>query len=174
MTQLKDNTVRGTYGNPTVHKNDDAVLKLGSFCSIAKGVQIILGGNHRMDWVTTFPFSILWESAKEIKGHPQTKGNVVIGNDVWIGLNVIILSGVTIGNGAVIGAGSIVVNDVGAYEIYAGNPARFIRKRFTEEQIRQLQEIQWWNFSDGKITNLLPLMLSTDIDKFIIEVKKLK
>jgi chloramphenicol O-acetyltransferase type B len=90
---------RDTYGDPTIHASrEGASLRVGSFTSIAYEVQIFLGGEHRIDWVTTFPFNVLWEEAKHISGHPKTKGNVVIGHDVWIGVEAIILSGVTIGD----------------------------------------------------------------------------
>jgi len=168
MTLSEYKVGRETYGSPTVHKDGKgATLKVGSFCSFARGVHIILGGNHRTDWITTFPFNVLWESARGIEGHPQSNGDVVIGNDVWIGHNVTILSGVTIGDGAAVGAASVVTKNIGAYEIWAGSPARFIKKRFSEDHIRELINIKWWTFPDQKIKKLLPLMLSTDIKKFL-------
>jgi acetyltransferase-like isoleucine patch superfamily enzyme len=94
---------------------DNAKLTVGNFCSIGNSVNIYLGGNHRTDWVTTYPFGhILQEKfdAFNGKGHPATKGDVVIGNDVWIGDNVTIMSGVTIGDGAVIANNSHVVKNV--------------------------------------------------------------
>ena len=78
---------RGTYGAPKImYEDSSATLKVGAFCSIGAWVTIYLGGNHRVDWITTYPFSVFRDSAKHIKGHPATKGDVVIGNDVWIGL----------------------------------------------------------------------------------------
>lgn len=74
-----------------------------------------------------------------------------IGNDVWIGNRVMIKAGVKIGDGAVIGMGSIVTHDVGAYEIWAGNPARLIRKRFDEETINELMKTKWWEWEDQRI-----------------------
>ena len=74
-----------------------------------------------------------------------------IGNDVWIGAKCIILSGRIISDGAVIGTGSVVTHDVGPYEIWAGNPAKLIRKRFDEETIRKLLAIEWWNWDDKKL-----------------------
>ena len=86
-----------TYGKPQIMSwGEGAKLKVGSFCSFAEDVKVFLGGEHRTDWVTTYPFNILWESAKNFTGHPFTKGDVVIGNDVWIGDGAIILSGVSI------------------------------------------------------------------------------
>jgi acetyltransferase-like isoleucine patch superfamily enzyme len=74
---------------------------MGAFCSVASGVQILLGGEHRPDWVTTYPFSALWAKGRHLPGHPASKGDVVIGNDVWIGAEAMILSGVTIGDGRI-------------------------------------------------------------------------
>ena len=131
-----------TYGKPRVHHwGENATLQIGKFCSIAENVNIYLGGNHRIDWITTYPFSALTQyfpMAKGIVGHPTTKGNVVIGNDVWIGNGATIMSGVTIGDGAVIGTMAVVAKDVKPYEIVVGNPARLIKKRFNDETIAKL------------------------------------
>ena len=102
-----------TYGFPTVYDwNDGTRLVIGKFCSIARGVKIYLGGEHRMDWVSTFPFSEFFDEAKDVKGHPASKGDVIVENDVWIGGHATILSGVTLGNGCVVGAGSVVAKSV--------------------------------------------------------------
>lgn len=159
---------RGTYGSPSVPSwGEEATLKIGAFCAIAAGVVIFLGGEHRSDWVTTYPFSALWPSAANIKGHPGTKGTVTIGNDVWIGYGVTILSGVTVGDGAVLGAHCVVAQDVRPYEIVAGNPAKHIRFRFSPETIAALEKIAWWNWPDQQIEEALPLLLSGDVPAFI-------
>lgn len=147
--------------------NPQSTLKIGRFCSIASDVTIILGNEHRPDWVTTYPFNRILDEFNELKGHPATKGNVTIGNDVWIGYHVLILSGVTIGDGAVVGAGSVVTKDIEPYAIVAGNPAKLIRKRFDEKTINMLLKIQWWNWSLQRIKENVPLMLSKNIEKFI-------
>ena len=95
--------------------------------------------------------------------------SVLIGNDVWIGLNAIILSGVQIGNGAVIGAGSVVVKNVPAYSIVAGNPAKVIGSRFSIEIIAKLEKIKWWNWPHDRVIKALPQLLSNSIDEFISE-----
>jgi acetyltransferase-like isoleucine patch superfamily enzyme len=157
-----------SYGKPLiVDWGQESTLSVGKFCSIADGVRILLGGEHRPDWVTTYPFNIFFEEAKSIGGHPKTKGNVTIGNDVWIGRDAMILSGVTIGDGAVVAAGSIVVKDVEPYSIVGGNPAKQIRFRFSPETIEALLAIQWWNWPESKIVESLPMLLSEGVEEFV-------
>jgi acetyltransferase-like isoleucine patch superfamily enzyme len=160
-----------SYGAPTVMEwGEGAKLTIGKFCSIAEKVTIFLGGNHKTEWISTYPFSALselWEEAQGIVGHPATKGDVTIGNDVWIGYGVTILSGVTIGDGAVIGANSVIAKDIEPYSIVAGNPFKVIKKRFSEEQIETLLKIQWWEWDISKIRRALPYLCSDRIDTFL-------
>ena len=159
-----------TYGTPTIFwKNDDAKLIVGNFCSIADGVKIYLGGNHRTDWVTTYPFGHTNQHIFKFNGHghPSTKGDVIIGNDVWIANNVTIMSGVTIGDGVVIANNSHVVKNVEPYSLVGGNPAKLIKYRFTKEQIENLLEIKWWDWDDDKINKYTPLLCNNNIDDFI-------
>lgn len=166
---------RGTYGIQEIQNwGEGAEFKIGAFCSVASGVKIFLGGEHRTDWVTTFPFNILWKSTLDISGHPKTKGDVIIGNDVWIGTDAIILSGVVIGDGAVVGARSVVTKNIEPYTIYAGNPARKIGRRFEDRIIQELLDLKWWDFRDRDIEKLLPLMLNDDIQLFIRKARMLK
>jgi len=159
-----------TYGDPEVKNwNNQATLVIGKFCSISGNVTIFLGGEHRYDWVTTFPFNIFFKEFSYIKGHPATKGNVIIGNDVWIGAHALILSGVKIGDGAVIGARSVVTKDVEPYAIVAGNPARIIGMRFDQETINSLLKIKWWDWDLQRIKNNIPFLLSNELKKFIEE-----
>jgi acetyltransferase-like isoleucine patch superfamily enzyme len=158
-------------GNPKVfYQNNDAKLVVGKFCSIASSVTIYLGGNHRVDWVTTYPFGhINQDKFTDFNGvgHPSTKGDVIIGNDVWIASDVTIMSGVTIGDGAVIANNSHVVKDVEPYSMVGGNPAKLIKYRFTKEQIEKLLEIKWWDWDDDKINKYTPLLCNNNIDDFI-------
>ncbi len=155
-----------TYGAPLIlFENEDSNLFIGKFCSIANGVTIFLGGNHRIDWVTTYPFNKLPEyfpEARGIVGHPATKGDVRIGNDVWIGRGVIIMSGVTIGDGAVIAAGSVVSKNIGDYELWGGNPAKFIKKRFSDTEIENFKRIRWWDWEITKIKKYLNYLCSNN------------
>jgi len=158
-------------GKPTISwQNKDGRFYIGNFCSVASNLKVYLGGNHRIDWVTTYPFGHINQRIFNVfdgKGHPSTKGDVVIGNDVWIADNVTIMSGITIGDGAVIAANSHVVKDVQPYSLVGGNPARHIKYRFSQDQITKLLEIQWWNWEDDKINRFSPLLCNTDIDTFI-------
>lgn len=164
---------RHTYGHEQIvvhHWGEPTELRIGNFCSIADRVHVFLGGNHRTDWVTTFPFSILvdsWPQGAGIEGSPATNGDVVIGNDVWIGSNATILSGVTIGDGAAVGANSCVTEDVEPYAIVAGNPARTVRHRFTPDVVERLCEVRWWDWDDERIADFIPLLCSPDMDRFL-------
>lgn len=138
-----------SYGAPIVHQwGADGHLKVGRYCSIGGGVEVLLGGNHRIDWATTYPFNAIRPEAAHIQGHPATKGDIVIGNDVWLGQKCVIMSGVTIGDGAVVAAHAVVAKDVPPYTVAGGNPAKPIRRRFTEEQILSLLDIRWWDWPD--------------------------
>jgi len=159
---------RGSYGDLEVRSwKEGATLEIGAYCSLAAGVKIFLGGEHRTDWVTTYPFPALWkERAGHFSGHPRTRGNVIIGNDVWVGAEAVITSGVTIGDGAVVGMRSLVTRDVPPYTIVAGNPARPLRRRFDDAQIERLLEIAWWNWPEERIERFLPLLLADRINEF--------
>jgi len=163
---------KGSYGNPTIHSwGEGTRLWIGAYCSIADGVQIFLGGEHRTDWITAYPFSTFWEAAKQIAGHPYSKGDVVIGNDVWIGTEAFILSGVKIGDGAVIGARTVVTKDVPPYAIVAGNPARVVKMRFDDETVARLLAIQWWTWDNTRIEKALPLLLNSDMEAFLLSAE---
>jgi acetyltransferase-like isoleucine patch superfamily enzyme len=165
--------LRGKYSYGAVDikaRDNDAILIIGNFCSLAEGLKTYLGGNHRPDWVTTYPFGHVYKDIFNNfngYGHPSTKGDIIIGNDVWIGANVTIMSGVTIGDGAVIANNSHVVKNVEPYSLVGGNPAKFIRYRFTQEQIEKLLKIKWWYWDDDKINKFTPLLCNNNIDEFI-------
>ncbi|HWA73958.1 MAG TPA: CatB-related O-acetyltransferase [Polyangiaceae bacterium] len=160
-----------TYGLPNAMEwGNDGKLFIGKYCSIAGGVTILLGGNHRPDWVTTYPFTAVldtWPEAKGIAGHPSTRGDVRIGNDVWLGQHSTILSGVTIGDGAVVATCSVVTRDVPPYAIVGGNPAQLIKYRFSEAVIASLLEIKWWDWPESYVRSVLPQLVSADIETFL-------
>lgn len=164
-----------TYGKPNVYDwSDGGKLLIGKYTSIADEVTILLGGNHRTEWLTTYPFSALperWPSAKDIKGHPYSKGDVVIGNDVWIGNGATILSGVTIGDGAVIAARAVVSKNVEPFTIVAGNPAKVIKKRFSKKVIKRLLSLRWWDWSDSEVASNVSILMSSDFDMLKNRIK---
>lgn len=136
-------------------------LIIGKFCALASGVKFIMnGGNYQLNSFTTFPFAIFgngWENAPH--DFPN-RGDTVIGNDVWIGYEALIMPGIKVGDGAVIGAKAVVTKDVAPYAIVAGNPAKLITKRFDEQAIETLLELQWWNWDLKKITENIPVLCS--------------
>lgn len=142
---------RFTYGAPKVLTfPSGSRLRIGSFCSIADEVTILLGGNHDSGRVSTYPFNALFDK-DGLPPHETSNGDVVIGHDVWIGYGATILSGTWIGDGAVVGAGSVVSGSVAPYAIVAGNPARLLRHRFDEKTVRRIQELSWWDWPTEKI-----------------------
>jgi len=152
---------RHSYHRPRVRwfYGDDAVVRVGNFSSIAESAVILLGGNHPIDWVTTFAIRAQFGLPGAYKdGSPRSRGDITIGNDVYIGLEARILSGVRIGDGAVIGAYSVIAKDVRPYAIMVGNPAREVRRRFTDDQVERLLRIAWWNWSDEQITAAVDLL----------------
>jgi virginiamycin A acetyltransferase len=136
-------------------------LIIGKFCMIASDVTFIMNGaNHLHESVSSYPFAIFgngWENAMEGKSYP-TKGNTIIGNDVWIGYDATIMPGVKIGDGAIIATKAVVTKDVAPYSIVGGNPAKEIKKRFSQEEIEFLLDIQWWDWSMEKITKYVQLL----------------
>lgn len=143
---------------------------IGKFCSIGENLLIFLGGNHRVDWISTYPFMSFhkwFPEAASLPGHPAGKGNVVIGNDVWIGADVTIMSGVTIGDGAVIGTKAVVAKDVPPYAIYVGNPARLARYRFDEQTIQKLLELRWWDWPIERIRKHVHLLCNSSYDALL-------
>jgi acetyltransferase-like isoleucine patch superfamily enzyme len=156
-----------TYGRPKVRfPESGARLTIGRYGSIADGVEILLGGNHRTDWATTYPFPALpglWPEAAAIEGSHTTRGDVTIGHDVWLGSQAMILSGVTIGTGAVVAARAVVTRDVPPYAIVGGNPARVLRPRFDEADVASLLASRWWDRPREEVVQLLRALMSDRI-----------
>lgn len=135
------------YGSSLLHTNLGSFSSIGFDCTIG-------GGRHPVDWVSSSP--VFYSKNNSLKTSFAEKPfdeyvQTNIGNDVWIGSRTRIKGGVTIGDGAIVGMGSIVTKDIPPYEIWAGNPARFIRKRFDDETIEKLQKLQWWNWDEDKL-----------------------
>jgi hypothetical protein len=159
---------RGTYGVPKVwtFAHEEARLIIGNYSAV-DGTHL-LGGQHAIKHVASYPFRIFWDlpGAGE-DGNPAKRGDIVIGADVWCTFGTWVLSGVTIGHGAVVATGAVVTKDVPPYAIVGGNPAKIIRYRFSEEQIAALLEIKWWDWPEEEIREAVPYIASEDIDRFI-------
>lgn len=154
----------GSYGLPNVHDwNEGSTLKIGAFCSIAANVDIFLGGHHYIQWVTTYPLPTMLAQRAPIPPYGFSRGDVVIGNDVWLCSNSMVLSGVSIGHGAVVAAGSVVTRDVEPYSVVAGNPARHVKWRFDEQTRAALLDIAWWDWSLDEITAQSALLCSDNV-----------
>lgn len=156
-TNNKLNAGNMSFHNGNFNIEGGEQVKIGNYCAFGKNITIITN-NHDYNFPAiqyTFYrkfFGIDHPGiSNDISSKSFSKGPVIIGNDVWIGHNVTILSGVTIGNGAILGNGSIVTKNVEDYSIVAGVPAKFIKKRFTDDVIQFLMEIEWWNWDEKKI-----------------------
>jgi virginiamycin A acetyltransferase len=143
-------------------------LVIGKFCAIARGVKFIMNGaNHKLGGFSTYPFQIFgngWEQATPPSGELPYKGNTEIGNDVWIGFDALIMPGVKIGNGAIIAARAAVVDDVPAYTIVGGNPARPIKPRFDTATITARETLAWWDWPVEKISRNLTAIVGANLE----------
>jgi len=144
-------------------------LVIGKFCAIATGVTFIMNGaNHALTGFSTYPFNIFghgWEEGFDVATiEAGFRGDTIVGNDVWIGHEATIMPGVTIGDGAIVAAKSVVVADVPPYAIVGGNPAKPIRRRFSDESIAELLTIRWWDWSTDRITRNLDAIRGADLE----------
>ena len=165
--------------DPTLFENNNVLyhypinhdkLQIGKFCSIACGAKFLFNSaNHTLSSLSTYPFPLFFEEwgleKKDVTNAWDNKGDIVIGNDVWIGYEAVILAGVTIGDGAIIGTRAVVTKDVPPYTIVGGVPAKSIKKRFSEETISALLEIQWWNWSKERIARNIGAIQSGNIEQ---------
>jgi virginiamycin A acetyltransferase len=142
-------------------------LIIGRYCALAAGTRFIMnGGNHRTVGISTFPFTIfpewrgLWEGELDF----PSRGDTVVGNDVWIGYDTLIMPGVRIGDGAVVASRSVVTSEVPPYAIVGGNPARLIRQRWDDATIERLLAIRWWDWPVERVTEAIPLISQADVD----------
>ncbi len=145
---------------------DKNVSSIGKFCSIAYNTRIGLGG-HPVDWLSTHPFAYHknYGFVTEDRSWSDESEETIIGNDVWIGANSTILAGIKVGDGAIIGAHSLVNKDVEPYSIMVGSPARCIRYRHSDEIIKRLKEIKWWDMPKEDLVRCTSVM--NDPEEFI-------
>ena len=160
-----------TYGRPDCRYQSfgNTKLKIGKFCSIAPDVRIFLAGEHPTTTVSTYPFNYMFNDGDKLPRNNGSKGDIVIGNDVWIGDGVLILSGVTIGDGAVIAARAVVTRDVVPYSIVGGVPAKIIKMRFNQLTIQELLKIACWDWPIEKINDEIALLSSENLNDFILK-----
>lgn len=167
-------TGRYTYfdGRPTVtsFSGDTGLVHIGAFCSIARNVEFVVGGQHRVDWATTFPLRVYFGLPGLLRdGHPAPRPDIEIGNDVWIGTGACILSGAAVGDGAVVGARSVVTKAVRPYAVVAGNPAREIRRRFDDDTVDRLLALAWWTWPLDRILASVDLLCSPNVERLLDE-----
>ncbi len=141
-----------------------ARLRIGRFGAIATAVRFMFpDAMHAMEGPSTYPFGILgggFLGALPFADYPFKPGrDTVVGHDVWIGLEALVMPGVRIGHGAVIGARSVVASDVPDYAVVAGNPARVVRRRYSEEEAARLVAIGWWNWPVARVARAIPLLV---------------
>ena len=167
-----------SYGAPRVKRwGRGDHLEIGPYCSIADDVTILLGGNHRTDWISTYPFSDFSDLFPNASEHPSTltsPGGITIGADVWIGTGATVLPGIEIGVGAVIAARTVVRASVPPYAIVAGNPSELRRYRFDQVTIERLLSSRWWELPHAQVDQLSKLLLSDDVEGFLDAVRLLR
>jgi acetyltransferase-like isoleucine patch superfamily enzyme/acyl carrier protein len=161
-----------SHGWPDV-RTFGAKLKVGKYCSFAKGSTFVLGGQHPSKAVTTFSLESVF-GGKMPASREESRGDIVVGSDVWVASNALVLSGVTIGDGAVVGMGAVVLADVPPYAIVFGNPARIVAKRFSDEEITELLELRWWDLDFEQVAALRPLLEESDVSAFLIACRKIR
>lgn len=154
--EIGDNS--SVWGPNTIVTAKINKVSIGKFCSIARNVSI-QEYNHKIDTLSTYHINANLLS-QPISKDLYSNGSISIGNDVWIGAGAVILSGVTIGNGAVIGANSVVTKDIPPFAIVGGNPTKIIKFRFSDETIKEIQELSWWDWSKDKIKENASLFIN--------------
>jgi acetyltransferase-like isoleucine patch superfamily enzyme len=159
----------GTYGTPAVHVyfGDTNRVIVGNYSSLADGVEFMVGANHTIDSVTSWPVLECFALPGAWELMPWSKGDIIVGNDVWIGRGAKILSGVTIGDGAVIGAYSVVTRNVRPFAIVAGNPAVEHRRRFEDHIVNRLLAIRWWDWPLDVARERAKALASRDVVSFV-------
>jgi len=149
---------------PYLHPGGPEHLYIGRYGQFAHGVRFITSSaNHPLNWFTTYPFAVFDHDQMEFFGEEFSTGeDTHIGHDVWIGHNALIMPGVTIGNGVIVGSGAVLTKDVPDWTIVAGNPARVIRRRFSDEVCAMLDRLAWWDRPLDDVRELVPLLATRD------------
>jgi len=163
-----------TLGDYSYIQRDSAAIytRIGKFCAISAGVSLN-ALEHPIERVSQHKFTYrpneYFTGAKVDRDFRSRRSQhrVTIANDVWVGHGAIIMPGVAIGNGAVIAAGAVVTNDVAAYAIVAGVPARQLRWRFEPGIAERLAELAWWDWEHERLAIAVPDMQSLSPEAFL-------
>jgi virginiamycin A acetyltransferase len=174
LTEVGDFTYFADPLNPTTFERDNVLfhygpgrLVIGRYCAIAREVRFLMGAaNHHMG-LSTFPFPMFggaWLDVMSRMRARDTRGDLVIGHDVWIGYRATLLAGITVGHGAVIAADAVVTHDVPPYAVVAGNPAVVVRQRLSEEEGDRMLALAWWDWPVSQVTACAEALMGNDID----------
>lgn len=162
-----DSTLENSGLQPLWHRDR---LFIGDYVQIAADVIFMMGShhNHNATLISIYPFL----DPESLKRSYCAKGDTVVSHDVWIGTGAVIMSGITIGDGAIIGAGAVVINDVAPYTVVAGNPAKIVRQRFSDQEIALLLALQWWYWPEEKIRALKTDIQQNNIHQLVAASKQ--
>jgi len=159
--QFQINNVLYLYEGSGIH------LRIGRYCALATGVKFIMdGANHRMDGPSTFPFPIMggaWADHMSLLMDLPSRGDTIVGHDVWMGYEALVMPGVSIGHGAIIGSRAVVTQDIPPYAVALGNPAKIVKFRFSENEIKTLLDIAWWDWAVDDVTKHIDVIMSGDV-----------
>lgn len=147
-----------------IHRGNANSVSIGNYTSVAENVIFDRGFNHFTDRITTFPLNKIWS---ELPSNIDVRGDISIGSDCWIGEGAVIMSGIKICDGAIVGCNAVVTKDVEPYAVVGGVPAKVIRYRFAPEHIEKLLILKWWEWSDEKIKENVPLFQSDNLGLFL-------
>lgn len=175
-TYYHDNDLPQDYAGtlaPYLFQGAPERLKIGKFCQIAKGAQFITASaNHPMTGISSYPFAIFDPPRFPTYRASLPRGDdTIIGNDCWIGREAMLMPGATLGNGVIVGARAVVVGHVPDYAIVAGNPAKIVRKRFSDSDIAKLLELAWWDWEPDRIALSTPAIEGGDVDALVAMAK---
>jgi virginiamycin A acetyltransferase len=161
--EVGEYTYYDSYDDPLAFERDAVLyafgaerLIIGRFCAIASGVRFVMpGANHADRGPSTFPFGVFgppWDATMDIVMSAPSRGDTIVGHDVWLGYSALVLPAVTIGHGAVVAAASVVARDVPPYAVVVGNPARVVRSRFSADDVERLLRAAWWDWPVELVT----------------------
>lgn len=161
---------------PYLHPGAPERLMIGKFCQFANGTRFITSSaDHPKRWFTSYPFAVFNHEVMDLFAPEFSQGrDTVIGHDVWIGDSARIMPGVNVGNGVIVGSGAVVTHDVPGWSVVAGNPAKVVRRRFSDEVCALLDKLAWWDLPLEEIRAILPVLASANVSALEAEVARLR